>query len=198
MTKHRVGVLIFDDVEILDFAGPAEVFASAKKDGQPCFEVITFGVDFSTILTFGGIEINANLSINNFIPLDVVIVPGGYGVNEVLKNEKLSEWLNYQKQQGAIIASVCTGAFILAEFGFLKGLSATTHHMDIEDLKVKYPEIMVVENQRFVVEDHIITSAGVSSGIDMSLYIVNQLCGIDVANACKKRMEWGDFDKRKS
>lgn len=189
--KFRVGVLIYDEVEILDFAGPCEVFASAKMDGKPCFEVITFGVKFFPAFVSGGFEMLSNMHVQAHIPLDVVIVPGGDGVQEVLANPELRDWLDYLKSQGTRIASVCTGAFVLAELGYLNGLRATTHHEDLQDLKMKYPQIEVVEGVRFVDNGQILTAAGVSAGIDMSLHLVEQLCGESVANACRKRMEWG-------
>ena len=133
----------------------------------------------------------SNMHVQAHIPLDVVIIPGGDGVQEVLANPELRDWLDYLKSQGTRIASVCTGAFVLAELGYLNGLRATTHHEDLQDLKMKYPQIEVVEGVRFVDNGQILTAAGVSAGIDMSLHLVEQLCGESVANACRKRMEWG-------
>lgn len=189
--KFKVGVLIFDEVEMLDFAGPCEVFAAARIDDMPCFEVVTFGMTAFPAFVHGGVEVLSNLTIKSRIPLDVVIIPGGNGVEEALENPDLKIWLNNLKEQGTRIASVCTGAFILAEFGYLNGLRATTHHMDVAALKNNYPQIHLVEGVRFVDEGQFLTAAGVSAGIDMSLYLVEQLCGNEVAEACRKRMEWG-------
>jgi len=187
----KVGVLIFDEVEMLDFAGPCEVFAAAKKNNKPCFEVITFAIEGCHAFVTGGIEVQTNMTIQSQIALDLVIIPGGDGVHEVAKSPELRAWLDHFKTQGTRIASVCTGAFILAELGYLNGRQATTHHEDTDLLKNKYPNIEVIEGVRFVDQGQILTAAGVSAGVDMSLYLVEQLCGKEVANACRKRMEWG-------
>jgi transcriptional regulator GlxA family with amidase domain len=188
--KIRVGILIFDEVEIMDFAGPSEVFASAKIGNNPCFEVITFGMTSFPTFVHGGIEVIPNLTIQSKIPLDIVIIPGGDGVNEIINNPDLRDWLDYAKQQGAQLASICTGAFILASFGYLDGLQATTHHEDLDELKQRYPDINVVKGVRFVDEGQILSAAGVSAGVDLSLYLVEKHCGETVAAACRKRMEW--------
>jgi transcriptional regulator GlxA family with amidase domain len=189
--KFKLGVLLFDDVEILDFAGPCEVFSSAKIGEEACFEVVTFGMNEFPTFVRGGVEVISNLTILSHIPLDVVIIPGGDGVQDALGNHDLRQWLTYHKEQGARLASVCTGAFVLAEMGYLNGIQATTHHDDLEALRINYPEIHVVSNVRFVDQGQILTSAGVSAGIELSLHLVEQLCGKEVADGCLKRMEWG-------
>jgi transcriptional regulator GlxA family with amidase domain len=188
--KHRVGILLFDDVEMLDLAGPFEVFASAQIHGKACFEVVTFGVTSHPVFVFGGIKLLPNLSVKTKTPLNLVIVPGGYGVHKIKNNPKVQEWINYHYERGTRIASVCTGSFLLAEMGYLNGLQATTHHMDIADFQYQYPEIQVVSGVRFVDQGQIITSAGISAGIDMSLYLVQQIYGRNLAELCIKRMEW--------
>lgn len=188
--KFRVGILLYDDVELLDFAGPAEVFASAKQRGESCFEVITIGVADFHVFVYGGIEVTTNLTIKAKPNLDLIIVPGGYGIEEIQQATELSAWLNHYKSKGVRIASVCTGAFLLGELGFLDGLKATTHHEDLTDFQERFPQIEVVSNVRFLDQGQILTSAGISAGIDMALYLVEQFCGIDVAQKCRKRMEW--------
>lgn len=188
--KIRVGILIFDEVEIMDFAGPCEVFASAKIDNNPCFEVITFGMTSFPTFVHGGIEVIPNLTIQSKIPLDIVIIPGGEGVDEVIGNPDLRDWLNFAKAEGAQLASICTGAFILASLGYLDGLQATTHHEDLDELKRRHPAIDVVEGVRFVDQGQMLSAAGVSAGVDLSLYLVEKHCGETVADACRKRMEW--------
>lgn len=188
--KLRVGILLFDDVEMLDFAGPFEVFASAKINDQPCFEVITFGMSSNPVFVYGGIEVLPNLSIMTKTPLDLVIVPGGYGVQELKNNAQVQEWMHYHFERGTRIASVCTGSFLLAELGYLNGLQATTHHMDAADFQSQYPQVQVVSGVRFVDQGQIITSAGISAGIDMSLHLVEQIYGKTIAELCGKRMEW--------
>ena len=188
--KFRVGILLYDDVELLDFAGPAEVFASAKQKDESCFEVITIGIADFHVFVYGGIEVTTNLTIKAKPHLDLIIVPGGYGIEEVQRTTALSAWLNHYKAKGVRIASVCTGAFLLGELGFLNGIKATTHHEDLADFQKRFPQIEAVSDVRFVDEGQILTSAGISAGIDMALYLVEQFCGKDVAQNCSKRMEW--------
>lgn len=188
--RQKVGVLLFDDVELLDFAGPCEVFSAAKNGNEDCFEVITFGMTSFPVQVYGGIEVIPNLTISNQKPLDLLIIPGGYGIFEILKDAQLHDWLRFHAEQNTRIASVCTGAFILAELGFLNGLRATTHDDDLIELQTKYPQIQSVDNVRFIDEGKFLTSAGVSAGIDMSLYLVEQIYGVEIAQKCRRRLSW--------
>jgi len=125
---------------------------------------------------------------------DILIIPGGYGAEEIeIKNQITINWIKEQKDKVKILASVCTGAFLLAESGILDNKSATTHWMDIDRLENEYPKIRIIKNLKFVDEDNIITSGGISAGINMSFHIIKRLLGVDIAKSTAKRMEY-DID----
>lgn len=189
----NVGILLFDEVEVLDFAGPFEVFSIAiNEKEQKVFNVFTIA-EKRQIYARNGLEVNAKYLLDNIPNLDILVIPGGYGGEMIeLYNIKLLKWIKEQYRTTKIIFSVCTGAFILAEAGLLDRLNVTTHWMDIDRLAKDYPSIRIVKNVRYVDENKIITSAGISSGIHASLYLVAKMFGRDVALKTAKRMEF-DF-----
>ena len=189
----NVGILLFDEVEVLDFAGPFEVFSIAiNEKEQKVFNVFTIA-EKRQIYARNGLEVNAKYLLDNIPNLDILVIPGGYGREMIeLYNIKLLKWIKEQYRATKIIFSVCTGAFILAEAGLLDRLNVTTHWMDIDRLAKDYPSIRIVKNVRYVDENKIITSAGISSGIHASLYLVAKMFGRDVALKTAKRMEF-DF-----
>ncbi len=185
----KVGILIFNKMELLDFAGPYEVFTSARTNDLPCFEVKTYADSTAPVHVYGGAQILPHKLLNNSDKLDLIIIPGGYGIDGLEQSETVIGWLDYHKEQGAKIASVCTGAFLLARLGYLNGLMATTHHADLEQFR-QFEEIRVVKHLRFVDQGQIITSAGISAGIDMALHLVAQFCDEETAEQAALRMEW--------
>jgi transcriptional regulator GlxA family with amidase domain len=190
-----VGILLWDGVEVLDFAGPVEVFSTAwsdadgKSQSHPLFDVITIGESDSQIACFGGLVVKPRATILNHPPIDVLVVPGGH-VTGIVKNERVLQWIKQQDKKTRLTASVCTGALVLAKCGLLNRHKATTHWSAIDGLRKNYPEVDFQEKIRFVDEGHIITSAGISAGIDMSLHIVSRLCGRKVAEEAAQRMEY--------
>lgn len=195
MTKMiNVGILLFNEVEVLDFAGPFEVFSIAQRGNEKLFNVITISENGEIIRARNGLKIQPDTSFNHELNLDILIIPGGYGAEEIeIKNKKVINWIKSQKEKVKIIASVCTGAFLLAESGLLDNKKATAHWMDISRLENDYPKINVIKNTRFVDESDIITSGGISSGINMSLHIITKLFGLQIAEITAKRMEY-DID----
>ncbi|ADU30953.1 DJ-1/PfpI family protein [Evansella cellulosilytica] len=193
MTEWTVGILLFNEVEILDFAGPYEVFSITTmldSNEQP-FKVVTISETSNMITARNGLKVLPDYSYRNHPPLDIVIVPGGYGAEEIeIKNQNLLEWINQQSKTASYMCSVCTGAFLLAEAGLLNGRKATTHWMDIERLKRDYTEVNVQTGVKFIDEGEIITSGGISAGITMSFHIISKLLGIQVATYTAKRMEY--------
>ncbi len=192
MKRLAVGILLFDEVEVLDFAGPFEVFATARdENGEPLCDVMTISGKAGTVSARNGLMVTPSATTDVAGPLDILIVPGGYGAEQVeIRNASLLSWIAAQEKEVLILASVCTGAFLLAEAGLLAGLPATTHWMDIPRLRSEYPEVHVRENIRFVDTGHIITSAGISAGIDMSLHILGRLFGTETAERTARRMEY--------
>ncbi len=191
--KIRIGILLFNEVEVLDFAGPYEVFSIVTylESNEKVFQVSTVGETGDMILARNGLKIQPHFSFSNAPEFDVLIVPGGYGAEEIeIHNDKMINWIQEREKHVEILASVCTGAFLLAEAGLLNGQKATTHWMDIDRLKREYPNIRVVESVKYVDEGHLITSGGISAGINMSFHIVEKLCDKDIARETSKRMAY--------
>lgn len=195
--KHRtVGILIFDDVEVLDFCGPFEVFASARKpgnedpDARRLFDVCVIAQEDRTIRCRGNLLVNPHVTIENHPPLDILLVPGGLGTRRERTNQTVLDWIAEQDRTTELTTSVCTGAFLLAELGLLDGKAATTYWGAFDWMRENHPEIEMQENVRFVDEGRIVTSAGVSAGIDMALHIVERLHGRDIAADTARGMEY--------
>ncbi|HEY6541447.1 MAG TPA: DJ-1/PfpI family protein [Ktedonobacteraceae bacterium] len=189
-----VGILIFDGVEVLDFCGPFEVFAGAMPVGNhsehiALFEVVTIAEEDRIITCAGGLLVKPHATIENHPPLDILVVPGG-DVTRELSNPRVLEWIGRQDQQTRLTASVCTGAFLLAECGLLNQRRATTHWAGVERMRQRYPAVEMLADTRVVDEGHIITSAGISAGIDMSLHVVSRLFGEPVAVQTARNMEY--------
>jgi transcriptional regulator GlxA family with amidase domain len=198
-----VGILLYNEVEVLDFAGPFQVFTTATRvyagehPGTPrLFEVMTIAADSQPVLARGGLQVLPSDTINNPAHLDVLIVPGGIHAAQ-LERQPVIEWIARKAAETMVTASVCTGAFLLAKARLLDGKSVTTHWEDIQDLRKMFPNILVVENQRWVDEGRIVTSAGISAGIDMSLYLVARLADHELAVKTARQMEydWREGDR---
>ncbi|WP_041962945.1 DJ-1/PfpI family protein [Sulfurospirillum cavolei] len=192
----RIGIYIFDQVEVLDFAGPFEVFTTAtrvflkhEKGTNAPFEVVTIARTKAAIRARAGLVIAPDFTIDNHPKLDALLIPGGV-VDEELKSQALCEWIQTVVPTTKLSASICTGAFLLARAGLLEGKKATTHWEDIDDLKAMFPNTNVVENVRWVDEGHIVTSAGISAGIDMSLHLVRRLVDNDLAEKTARQLEF--------
>lgn len=193
MAHWDVGILLFNEVEVLDFTGPFEVFSITTLPGQQekPFCVHVFSESGEMVCARNGLAVKPAYSIVDVPKLDILIVPGGYGAEEIeIHNEVLIAWIRKQSNKIRLIASVCTGAFLLAKAGLLNGKKATTHWMDIDRLAGEYPEINVQRGQKFIDEGRIITAAGISAGIDMSFHIIKSLLGSEVARSTAKRMEY--------
>lgn len=194
-TQRTVGILLFDDVEVLDFAGPFEVFSVARpvgqhNEGRQLFKVLTIAEKEGLVIATGGLSIQPNFTIENHPPFDILIVPGGWGTRRERTNPALLEWIADQNQKTEITASVCTGAFFLAEQGILNDLEATTHWNSIGWMQENYPQIAMNDTKRFIDQGHIVTSAGISAGIDMSLHLIARIYGIEIAKWTARRMEY--------
>jgi transcriptional regulator GlxA family with amidase domain len=194
---RNVGILIFPDVEILDFCGPFEVFASAtlpaQTDGGPemrLFEVFTIAERSELVACRGGLLVQPNYTLDDHPPLDLVVIPGGYGTRREQENPVILDWIARQRRAGALTTSVCTGAFLLGAAGLLDGLRATTHWTTIDGLRAHLPTTDVLADARVVDVGEIITSAGVSAGIDMALHVVRRLHGDEVARRTARDMEY--------
>ncbi|MFP4323265.1 MAG: DJ-1/PfpI family protein [Anaerolineales bacterium] len=174
--QRNVGVLMFDDVEVLDFAGPFEVFHVTGELNDPSpFNVFTIGVEEYPIETRGKLSVTPDWSLETTPPVDILLVPGGRGTRALLDNDVLLDWLRDMAEQVELLLSVCTGSLLLGKAGLLNGIEATTHHGAYEELRKVAPKAVVKENLRYIDSGKIITSGGISAGIDMALYVVQRL-----------------------
>tara|TARA_B100000686_G_scaffold135930_1_gene143137 strand:- start:738 stop:1355 length:618 start_codon:yes stop_codon:yes gene_type:complete len=198
MKNINVGILIFDEVEVLDFAGPFEVFSrtriekgteSRRSDDSAPFKVFTVTMNDELITATGGLKVISDYTFKNSPKIDILVIPGGLGTRSLLNNEDVLNWIKSISYDAEITSSVCTGSLLLAKAGLLDGKRATTHWGAIEALKSINKNIQVIDNRR-IVNDEIITSAGVSSGIDMAFMIVENLFGEEVAKDTAKYVEF--------
>ncbi|PFO69986.1 DJ-1/PfpI family protein [Bacillus sp. 007/AIA-02/001] len=191
MNKWSVGIFLFNEVEVLDFAGPFEVFSVTEVNEEKTFTVYTVSENGEMITARNGLKVQPDYSIENLPPVDILIIPGGLGARKYeMKNEIVIKWIRQQMKEVKLMTSVCTGALLLAKAGLLEGLKATTHWASIEKFKNEFQNVKVIENVKFVDEGHIITSAGISAGINMAFHIVKNLLGVHVAEDTAKRMEY--------
>ncbi len=195
-----VGILIFDDVEVLDFCGPFEVFSVARKTGEhddeaKLFQVVTIAQEDRIITCHGGLLVQPHTTIDTHPSLDILLVPGGQGTRRERHNQRLLNWIGAQDQRTKLTTSVCTGAFLLAERGLLDNHRATTHWESVEWMRTTYPAVEMLADARVVDEGRIITCAGISAGIDMSLHIVSRLYDMETAEWTARRMEY-DWSNR--
>lgn len=197
-----IGILIFDDVEILDFSGPYEVFATAARvharlsSAATLFRCFLIAEHMRPIRARGGMKVLPDcvlLPDYGLLPsveLDVLIVPGGE-VTAVQDNPAVISWIRAQAKDTALTASVCTGAFLLAKAGLLDGLEATTHWQDQDQMQAAFPAVTVRHSVPWIDCGNIVTSAGIAAGIDMSLHLVERLAGKQLAHATARQMEYG-------
>ena len=186
----NIAILIFDDVELLDFAGPFEVFSVVNRDIEPApLNVFTVATT-ETVLARGGLKVHRAYSLAKCPIPDVLLIPGGAGIAHLLEDPAITRWVREQAANSEIVASVCTGAILLGRCGLLDGIEATTHHRCIAQLQKESPQCRVLTGQRFVDTGPVVTSAGISAGIDMSLHLVRRLIGSEVARDVALRMEY--------
>ena len=192
----NIGIYIYDEAEVLDFSGPFEVFSVASRflDEKEKFNVSLISEEKTIIKARGGYMVNSNFTFENHPSLDMLIVVGGVHTQEV-KKTKVINWIKGQSQNVKIIASVCTGCFLLAQAKVVSNHKVTTHWEDIKDLKSDYPRLNVLSDVRWVDEGNIVTSAGITAGIDMSLHLVSKVYNNELANKTAKQMQ---FDWNKS
>jgi len=185
---RTVSILLFDEVELLDFAGPFEVFSVAGRDGA--FDVQTVAETTTPIRTRGGLTVTPHGVLDEMPAADVLVIPGGQGARTAMRREAVLDWVRTGAETAEIVLSVCTGAFILARVGLLGGCTVTTHHSVLDRLAELAPDAAVVDDQRFVDNGAIVTAAGISAGIDAALHVVERLCGSAHAAATARHMEY--------
>jgi len=189
----RVGILLFNEVEVLDFAGPFEAFSLAEYPDtkEKVFQVATISERDEILSARNGLKVKADFNYDNHPPLDVVIIPGGYGAEKIeVKNPVTLTWIRRVAAKTPLVASVCTGAFLLAKAGVLTDLEVTTHHLDQADLQREYPALKVLTGRKYIDAGKIVTSGGISAGIEMSFHLVTRLAGLEIARNTARRMEY--------
>jgi transcriptional regulator GlxA family with amidase domain len=192
---HNVGIFLFNDVELLDFAGPYEVFSvTSELNNDNFFKVFTVTQNGQDIKSVNGLRILPDFSFDKHPDIDILIISGGVGTKSEMLKEDILEWLKRNQSNSKMTMSVCSGARLLGKLGLLDGLECTTHHEVMEHLQEIAPGAMIRTDKKFIDNGKILTSAGISAGIDISLHIVDKLYGVDVANKTRMYMEYGDWE----
>jgi transcriptional regulator GlxA family with amidase domain len=192
-----VGILIFDQVEVLDVAGPFEVFSVTRlneehrwEEPSP-FRVMLVSEKLDQVSAVGGLRLTPDVTFHDCPDLDLLMVPGGWGTRKEVKNDTLLKWIAARAASKAkLIASVCTGSSLLGKAGLLDGREATTHWRAFDFLQEVAPKAKIRKDVLFTMSEPIFTSAGVSAGIDLSLRIVSHFFGEEIAKATARQMEY--------
>lgn len=192
---RRVGVVIFDEVEDLDFVGPLEVWGMAGRLRRGELEVFTVAETPSPIRTAFGLVITPAHAFRDAPVIDILVVPGGSGAWANLENAPLLAWLERVAADGEITSSVCSGAMLLAAAGVLRNQPATTHWNAMGRMRERYPDIEIREGVRWVDEGGVVTSAGVSAGIEMTLHLVERLFGAETARETARWLEYQPWER---
>jgi transcriptional regulator GlxA family with amidase domain len=188
---RNLGILLFDDVEVLDFCGPLEVFSVAGRFvDPPAFNVFTIAETTKPVLARNGLSVNPQYRLGDAPEPQILLIPGGQGTRREMHNAPLIDWIRTRSQTAELVLSVCTGALLLAKAGLLDGLEATTHHAALDLLRQVAPHTTIHTDRRFVDNGRVICSAGIAAGIDMSLHVVERLVSKDVAAKTAQQMEY--------
>ncbi len=187
---------MFNNIEILDFCGPFEVFSATrlneeKRREEPSpFEVLLVAENSEPIVTTGNMRVIPDYTFNSCPKLDILCVPGGWGTRHELKNPAMLDWLRKRAGEVEVLSSVCTGSMLLGFAGLLDGHHATTHWRSLDWMRESFPAVSVEYDKHVVEEGALFTSAGISAGIDMALKVVARYCGESIARATAKHMEY--------
>jgi transcriptional regulator GlxA family with amidase domain len=191
LKPRNTAILIFNNVEVLDFTGPYEVFSTANTEyGTKIFNVYTVAEKDEEIKSANGLKIIPDYTLTKSPSPDILIIPGGNGRKIEMNNPVLLNWIKEKFSSLEFLLSVCTGSFILGKTGLLDGAKAATHHYSYEEFKKTFPNIELVKNVKFVDNGKIITAAGVSSGINMSLHMISKLFGEELKHKTARHIEF--------
>ena len=196
MKPRRVGILVFPEVEVLDFCGPFEVFSVTRldedrrrQDTSP-YEVLVIAENPGVVVATGGLKVVPDHVLEDCPPIDVLVIPGGWGTRREMSNDRMIRWLSERAKEVTTLTSVCTGSLLLGKAGLLDGKRATTHWRALDVMRGLFPAVNVIDDQHVVEEGDLITSAGISAGIDMALRVVAKHHGDSVARATARYMEY--------
>ncbi len=197
----KIAVLLYNDVVLEDFTGPMEVFSKAQNLTKGKYKTITVGLTSGKIATENNLlKIQPDYTLDNLPKVDYLIVPGASMpvIKELLKNAKLTSFIQkWNSNPSAKTVSICTAAYLLANTGILKGKNATTHYFVADDFEEQYPEIKLIRNVRYVEDQNIITSSGVTSGIDAALYIVGKHSGEGIQAMINRALQYNYGENEK-
>ncbi|MBF9002530.1 DJ-1/PfpI family protein [Vibrio nitrifigilis] len=185
----NIGIYVYENSEVLDFSGPFEVFSTAARLRRPDWNVFTLGQTLSPIQARGGFNHTPKFSVASHPPIDVLVVVGGVHHDEMDKADVIA-WIVDVAQSAQWVTSVCTGAFLLGKAGLLEGKKATTHWEDLPQLKQLFANTQVISDSRWVQDGHVVTSAGISAGIDMCLWLVSQIADLELAELTATQMDY--------
>lgn len=185
--NRTIGIVLFDDSEELDWAGPWEVLTSACKDGD---RVITVAESTDVVRCAKGLRVLPDHDFSTCPPLDVVLVPGGRGTRVEMGNEAMTSFVARHAATAQWTTSVCTGAFVLHGAGLLAGKRVTTHWAAFDELRTHAPDLELDAEARWVVDGAVVTAAGVSAGIDMALWLVGQLYDPEHARTVQRYIQY--------
>ena len=196
MKRKRVGIVVFEDIEVLDFCGPFEVFAATRLDEarrreEPSpFEVLLVAEKNAPVVTAGGMKVIPDYTFTSCPRLDILVVPGGWGTRRERDNPAMLDWLRLRAPEVETLTSVCTGAMLLGAAGLLDGRRATTHWRSLDWLREAFPAVTVEYAEHVVEDGPILTCAGIAAGLDLALKVVARHHGETVARATARHMEY--------
>ncbi|RBQ31181.1 AraC family transcriptional regulator [Arcobacter sp. FW59] len=196
-----VGIFIFDNIEVLDFSGPFEVLSVTRLDEDrrletlSPFDVKLISITKEVVFTKGNMKIIPDFDFETCPNLDILIVPGGMGTRKLMYDEKVLNFIKQKAKEVELLSSVCTGSLILASAKLLDGVNATTHWKSLDRMEEEFKNVKVCRDKHFVEDGNIISSAGISAGIDMALYVVKKYFGEEVSRSTAKHMEYPYLEK---
>ena len=192
--KKNVGIYLFNEVEVLDFAGPFEVFSvSSELQNHTLFNVFTFAEKPEIVKAVNGLQVMPDYDFSNCPHIDILCIPGGNGTNAEILKATVLENIDQKAKTADITFSVCSGARILAKLGLLDGIKITTHHEVVDSVASIAPKTIIDKEARFTDHGNILTSGGISAGIDLSFHIVEKLYGKKVTDTTQVYMEYGNW-----
>jgi transcriptional regulator GlxA family with amidase domain len=182
--RRRVGLVLFDGITALDLVGPAEAFGSAREGAQgatrPAYEVVVLGISGRACVSESGVKLTPDCRLSDAPPLDTIVIPGGSGLREPDVNREVARFVARRARRTRRIAAVCTGIYGLAPTGLLDGRRVTTHWAFAEDVAQRFPRLRVARDELFIKDGRFYTAAGVTSGIDLTLALIEE----DLGPAC--------------
>jgi len=196
MERKRVGIILFENIEVLDFCGPFEVFSvtrlneETRREELSPFEILLVAEHSDPVTATGDMKVIPHYTFENCPHLDILVVPGGWGTRVELNNQVMLDWLRARAVEVETLTAVCTGSMLLGFAGLLNGLHATTHWQSLDWMRESFPSVTVEYEQHVVEDGRVLTSAGISAGIDMALKVVARYFGEDRARATARYMEY--------